>query len=305
MLRPLTMRGLPLLLAVAIAAPARAQDPAGGPGVCVLSAGEGGRLQAVRGALQSSLEPRAEAVDVRWVTPHEDLHPRCGRLAVAVGRRALRAALARLPDTPLVFAGVSTPETVVAGRDDVAGVSLDPDPEEVLGTLRRLSRGARRVGAVYDPRATGAYVRRAGEAARTAGLTLEALPAGSIGEALRALRRFEAEAPVDALWLLPDPTTTGRETVRYALELAERRRIPVIGLSRWYVEQGAAFARVVRPESMGRRAAEVARARLAGEPVDPVVFSPSHRMLYSRRTARRLGLELPPDLLQAAEEVGP
>ncbi len=113
-----------------------------------------------------------------------------------------------------------------------------------------------------------------------------ALPARSVGEAVRAYYRFEKELPVDALWLLPDGTTTVQETVYYALELAHWRRMVLIGVSRWYVASGALFALVPRPASPGAAAAEC-------------------DLYVNERTASRLGLRIPRRLLESAAQVLP
>ena len=176
-------------------------------------------------------------------------------------RRLLPLLLVALAAAPTVRAATDAPRPAGVATSTVA------EPRRVLETLREMAPRARRIGVVYDPAQTGPLVEEAQVAARALGLELVALPARSVGEAVRAYYRFEKELQADALWLLPDGTTTVQETVYYALELAHWRRMVLIGVSRWYVASGALFALVPRP---------------AGAEYDLYVNS---------RTAARLGLK--------------
>lgn len=189
--------------------------------------------------------------------------------------RLALAALLALAATPAVHAAADGP------RPGAVAAASYADPRRVLETLREMAPRAQRIGLVYDPAQTGPLVEEARGAARALGLELVAQPARSVREAVRAYYRFERELQVDALWLLPDGTTTVQETVYYALELAHWRRMVLIGVSRWYVASGALFALVPRP---------------AGAEYDLYVNS---------RTAARLGLRVPRRLLDSAAEVLP
>lgn len=287
-----------LAFAVATALAGGGGRAAGGePGVCIAVAG--GEYAAVADAAERALGVAALRLDVRDGRQREALAAGCERLVIAVGPDALAVAGASAPRSPIVH--VMATSARESGRP---GVLVGADPRRVLDTLRKLAPAARRIGAVFDPGLTGELVADAQEAARGLGLELVALPARSVGEAVRAFRRFERELRVDALWLLPDGTTTVQETVYYALELAHWRRIPVIGPSRWYVASGALFALAPRPESSGAAAAELGQLMLRGAPAT-AVHAREHVLYVNRRTATRLGLEVPRALLEGAEEVLP
>src|SRR5512138_900382 len=274
---------LAALVALGGAPPAAAADT----GVCI--AADAGDDYAVA----------ASRLDVSERAQRDQLATGCGRLIVAVGPEALRSANALAPRTPTVH--------VMAGRARPGGlgVSADAEPKRVLETLQAMAPAAKRIGAVYDPGQTGPLVEEAQAAARALGMELVALPARSVGEAVRAFYRFEKELHVDALWLLPDGTTTVQETVYYALELAHWRRMVLIGVSRWYVASGALFALVPRPASLGAAAAELAQPVLRGEPPPALVRAREYDLFINERTASRLGLRVPRRLLESAEQVLP
>lgn len=267
-------------------------------GVCVAVSGE--EHVAVAGAARRALGVPSERVDVRERRGLEALAARCGRLVVAVGPGAARAAAEVAPAAPVVHAMV--PES---SGPRGPGVATGPDPRRVLETLLAMAPRARRVGAVYDPDQTAGMIDGARAAARELGVEIVALPVSSAGEAVRAFRRFERELAVDALWLLPDGTATVQETVYYALEIAHWRRMAVIGISRWYVASGALFAMLPAPEAIGTAAGELGRALLRGDAPPSLVYAEKAELYVNERTASRLGLSVPRRLLESAEQVLP
>ncbi len=268
------------------------------PDICI--AVSGGEYGAVADAAERALGQPARRIEVRDGPQRAALPSKCGRLIIAVGSEALRIAGERAPGVPVVH--VMAENARASGRP---GVLLDPDPRTVLETLRRLAPNVRRIGAVFNPDATGPLVADAQASARALGMELVALPVRNVGEAVRAFHRFERELSVDALWLLPDGTATVQETVYYALELAHWRRMVVIGLSRWYVASGALFALSPRPESYGAAAGELAGQVLRGTAPAGAVHARDYALYVNQRAAIRLGLKVPRQVLESAEQVLP
>jgi putative ABC transport system substrate-binding protein len=294
------------LIAVAVAggsARAVTTDPAAGAGVCVVGAGDD--YHEVVEDIQRTIGPRSVRLDVRKVSQPAELARQCGRLIVAVGREALRAAVQTPETTPVVFTMVSSPGALVDGRRAVSGISLDADPARVVALLKKVEPNVRRIGVVYNPQATGDLVNAASAAARAQGMELVALPVSSIGDAIKAFHRFEKEISIDALWLLPDATATAQETVRYALELVDWKRISLVGLSRWYVTQGALFALAPHTSTQGAQAARMALDLLHGGAAQGVRYASDYVLLFNTRAARRLGIKPPREVLEQAEEVSP
>lgn len=286
------------ILAFAAAALAVRAPPAHADGVCVAYSGSE-HASAARAAARALGEPAAR-LDVGDSRDRDALASRCGRLVVAIGAEAVRAAEALAPGSPLVCA--PAPPGGAGGRH---AVSADADPRRVLETLSAMAPRARRVGAVYDPARTGDLIAVAQAAARDLGVELVALPVRTVGEAVRAFHRFERELRADALWLLPDGTATVQETVYYALELARWRRMAVIGPSRWYVASGALFAIQPTPEGSGTAAGELGAQVLRGGAPSGAVYARDLALFVNARTAERLGLRVPAPLLDRAAQVLP
>jgi hypothetical protein len=291
----------PVALALALVAGlAAGPAPAGAAegGVCI--AVSGGEHAAVADAAQRALGVPAHRIDVRDGGERAALASRCGRLIIAVGAEALRAADALAPSARVVH--VMAPGARGSGRP---GVLPDADPRRVIETLQKMAPRVRRIGAVFNPDLTGELVAEAVASARELGIELLPLPARTVRDAVRAFRRFETEVPVDALWLLPDGTATVQETVYYALELAHWRRMAVIGLSRWYVASGALFALLPTPESCGAAAGELGQQLLRGAAPAGDVHAREYALYLNQRAATRLGLKVPRQVLESAEQVLP
>lgn len=288
-----------LAFAVAVAlAPRLAWSDVPEPDICI--AVSGSEYGAVADAAQRALGQPARRIDVGDGRQRAALASRCGRLIIAVGSEALRAAGESAPSSPVVH--VMAANARASGHP---GVLPEADPRTVLETLRRMAPSARRIGAVFNPDATGPLVAEAQASARALGMELVAIPVRTVGEAIRAFHRFEKELPVDALWLLPDGTATVQETVYYALEIAHWRRMAVIGLSRWYVASGALFAMLPRPESLGAAAGELGQQVLRGTPPTGAVHARDYALYVKQSAATRLGLKVPRQVLESAEQVLP
>ena len=237
------------------------------------------------------------------------LRAQCTKAVLALGAAAVRRAQSLLPDVPLVYAAVAGAyhSTPPSGKR-VTGVPWDAPATAVLQLLHTAAPAVQRVGVVYEPQASGAFVQTARPAAQALGLTLVEQPVASLGEAVRAFNRFEKELPVQALWLLADATATARETVFYALELAHWQRIPVLGPSRWYVAHGALLALQPHAAAHGQAAAQLLLQMLQGRvstPPPPADVAVLYDLLLNRQVAGQLDLHLPRSLLERAQDLLP
>jgi putative tryptophan/tyrosine transport system substrate-binding protein len=286
-----------LLLLQALLLAGLTQIPAAPPpGACVVASEERGDARAAAAAALSVLEgaTRLTATQAQGT----DLSARCSGV-VALGAPAWNAV--RTGNVPVVVALVPGVQALEGGP--VAAVVPDPDPDLILGTLAAMAPRARRIGVVYDPDVTGALVSRARDVAEAREIEIVARIARDQAAAIRAFHSLEREVEIDALWILPDRTTTTYETAHQALKLAHWKRIPVVGPSRWYVANGALFALEPNHEDHGRLAAERLRAILAGQEVPRTSHAESGRLLVNRRTLDRLGLRLSPRLQSQVSEL--
>ncbi|OGR04798.1 MAG: hypothetical protein A2511_12865 [Deltaproteobacteria bacterium RIFOXYD12_FULL_50_9] len=111
----------------------------------------------------------------------------------------------------------------------------------------------------------------------------------------------------DALLLLPDLGLLTATAVEETYLFSFRAKIPILGLSEKHVRQGALFALVFDPVSVGRMLGERAAQSLAGADIGQIPPAPStHFDLYvNRETARKMGITIPDAMFKMAKAVFP
>jgi putative ABC transport system substrate-binding protein len=90
-----------------------------------------------------------------------------------------------------------------------------------------------------------------------------------------------------------------------AAELALKHRVPAVSVPRWFAEQGGLMAYSPRYVDLFRKAAVYVDKILKGaKPADLPVEQPTHfDLVFNMKTAKALGLEIPPTVLARADEV--
>jgi putative ABC transport system substrate-binding protein len=103
--------------------------------------------------------------------------------------------------------------------------------------------------------------------------------------------------------VIPDAFTIGHRAE--ITLLAARYRVPAVYWSRFFAEVGGLLSYGVNPLSEFRRAASYADRILKGDkPTDLPVQAPTKfELVINLKTARTLGLTVPPSLLATADEV--
>ena len=226
------------------------------------------------------------------------------------GARAAKAATSTIPivfsvgEDPVklgLVASIGRPKGNATGINFFTGELV----AKRLAILHELVPGAARVGVFINPSdAPRAEILR-GEvqaAARDIGVQLQILYPSTSREmeaGFAALVRDRA----DALFVGPDPFFNGRR-VELA-NMAARHAIPTAFAAREYVDAGGLMSYGTSLADMFRQVGIYAGRILKGaKPADlPVLQSTKFELVINLRTARILGLEVPPTLLARADEV--
>ena len=118
----------------------------------------------------------------------------------------------------------------------------------------------------------------------------------------RAIPAF-ARGPNDGLIVASSPLAARHRNV--IIKLADTHRLPAVYSFRYYVMDGGLIAYGPDPIDPFRRAAEYVDRILKGEkPADLPVQQPTKfELVINLKTAKALGLEVPPSLLARADEV--
>jgi len=174
-----------------------------------------------------------------------------------------------------------------------------------LGLLHDLVPKAVRVVVLVNPANTvnaEATLREIPEAARGLGLQIQVINASTSREIDAAFATVVRER-ADALFVAPDAFLISRR-VQLAT-LAARHAIPATYASREVVEVGGLMSYGTDIVDMYRQAGVYTGQIVKGaKPADlPVLQSTKFEFVINLQTARALGLEVPPGLLTAADEV--
>lgn len=173
-----------------------------------------------------------------------------------------------------------------------------------LDLLKRVVPKASCVAVLHDPadRSNVLLLKGLQEAAPALGLTLQPLEVREFGEfegAFIAMSRERADALFGAPGVL---TFEHRKTV---VALAAKSRIPTLWGHRQFVDVGGLMSYAVNFYDQCRRAATYVDQILKGaKPSDLPVQQPTKfEFILNHKTARMLGLTVPPTLLALADEV--
>ena len=213
---------------------------------------------------------------------------------------------------PIVFVSGSDPvdfglvESIARPGGRITGVnSLFSDvTAKRLSLLQELLPGIRRVVSFYSPvNMTGQKaVLVAGETARTLGLEYVERACRS-PEEVRARISALAGEQADAYFFVPDSLVLAHDQL--LLDAASALRLPVMSHELDIVARGALAGYGVSYRELGRQAGDYAARILTGTPARdlPVQSVTKVAFAINLKTARTLGVAIPPTLLARADEV--
>jgi putative ABC transport system substrate-binding protein len=261
------------------------------------------------------VEGQNVATEFRWAEGRNDQLPilaadlvsRQVAVIFAGGPPAARAAKTATTRIPVVFTSGDDPIKIglVSSLNrpgaNVTGVSIQFGEVQVkrLELLRDLIPKARSIGLVFDP---AAYREEVETAARRLGLQLHAVPVAAEDE-IDAAFAFFANHRVDAVLV-----GTAPRFYSWRLQIIRRAAsasLPAIYELSQYVTDGGLMSYGASVADAYRQAGTYVARILKGEnPGDlPVVQPTKFELVINLKTAKALGLEIPPTLLARADEV--
>jgi putative ABC transport system substrate-binding protein len=313
-----------LLGGTAVAWPlaARAQQPAL-PVVGFVSGGgsadaSADRARAFRKGLGESgyVEGQNVTVEYHWLEGQLDRLPalmadlvrRRVAVIVTLGDATAAAAKAATATIPIVFTVSEDPvkkglvASLARPGGNATGINFFAGEMRAkrLGLLRDLVPKAVRVAVLNNP-ASGP-VTDVEEAAHTIGLQIQILNATTIGEIDAAFATIARDRP-DAIFVVDDSFLTSRRV--QITNLAARDRIPAAYVGREDVAAGGLMSYGTDIPDRFRQVGVYTGNILKGaKPADlPVVQSTKFELVINLKTAKALGITVPPNLLAIADEV--
>ena len=214
---------------------------------------------------------------------------------------------------PIVFSVVNDPvgqgfvATLAHPGGNITGFTFIDFPliGKWLDMLKETAPGIKRAILMFNPQTVPYYPLYLREFKSTTGSSaaeLSAMPVGDEAE-IEAVTAACAREPGGGLIVAPDPFTNVRRSLIMAL--AQRHRLPAIFSFRQFVLEGALISYGPNTTDIVRRSASYVDRILKGEkPADLPVQAPTkYELVINLKTAKALGLDVPPTLLARADEV--
>jgi len=213
---------------------------------------------------------------------------------------------------PVIFINISDPVDLGLVRSlahpggNITGFSnfLLELPGKQLELINEVIPKVSRVGVISSPLSTPGAKMRVKEleaVAKSMGMLLQVIDGRE--EAERAFVSAKKHH-TDAFIILPSPPLLGRETKRL-IDLALKNRIPTIHTSRSSVENGGLMS--YGPDFMDlyhRAAVYVDKILKGANPADlPVERPTKFELVINLKTAKQIGLTIPPNVLARADRV--
>lgn len=230
---------------------------------------------------------------------------------VAMNTPGTRAAMAATKTIPIVMGEVGDPvatgfvSNLARPEGNVTGVSnlCGELAAKRLSLLKEAVPTARRIAVMLNPNdpITAVQVKDAQRAAPSIGVEARLFPVRTIAELEAGLESMLAWRPDAALWLCGQQAVLEQHTVN----LMSKHRLPVMPYRGEAVPAGGLMSYSPdRSEAMRRVASYVDRILKGAKPADLPVEQPTKIDLFvNLKTAKALGLTIPPSLLLRADQV--
>ena len=233
--------------------------------------------------------------------------------AVLVAGDPALAQLSKLPSTiPIVFTQVSEPvdsgfiPSLARPGGHITGFqNFEPAMGgKWLSVLMEIAPNVKRVGAMYSSDAAphASFLRATEVAAPSLGVSISIVDVQDSGGIERGITTF-ASQPDGGLLVFPHPNTiANRGSIN---SLAARHRLPAIYPYRYFATDGGLISYGPDQIDQWRGAARYIDRILRGEkPADLPVQAPTKfELVINLKTAKTLGLTVPPTMLARADEV--
>ena len=259
-------------------------------------------------------------LDIRWAAGEPELFRRYAAELVALApdvilgavTTSVRALLEVTRTIPIVFAAATDPvgggliASLARPGGNVTGFSVQEFGlrAKSLELLKEFAPRIARVAVLRDSATTGGIAQFAAvqTAAPTLGVELTSIDVRDAGEIERTVAAFAREPNGG---LIVTNTSRGEIHRELIIKLAARERLPAVHPWRHWVSEGGLFSYGPDTIDQYRRVAAYVDRILKGEKAAdlPVQAPTKYELVINLKTAKALGLTVPPTLLARADEV--
>jgi len=173
-----------------------------------------------------------------------------------------------------------------------------------LGMLKEIAPQTKRVALIANPKVSAYYyyLRTAQQVARSFAIELVPSPVDTTTDIEGVIRSF-ADTPNGGLFFPPNVASQAHRDL--VIGLAARYRLPAVYAFRYFPLEGGLMSYGIEQVDVFRQAASYVDRILRGaKPAElPVQAPTNYKTVVNLKTAKALGLDVPPSLLVRADEV--
>lgn len=228
-------------------------------------------------------------------------------LVLGVATPMAQAAMQNITDVPVLFTAVTDPvaadlvDSNEAPGSNVTGTSDLTPVADQIDLITEIRPETKKIGVVYSSGEVNSQVlvELAREAAKAHGIEIVEATVTNAGELKQAT---EALGDVDAIYTPSDNLVISG--IGAIVGVAEERGILVVGADAAHVEGGAVATIGIDYEKLGHQTGEMA-VRILKDGADPATMavetSNALQLVINPESAKRIGIELPADLVERAD----
>lgn len=215
---------------------------------------------------------------------------------LAIGPDAAKAVDEVRPSAPVLLTLVPNGEKAVSAELKAKVVPMFVPAQRQAKVIRSVLPSAKRIGVIYDPTQSKALVAELDAAASSVGLTLLREEVTARKEVIGAVRTLVGR--VDVLWLVPDATVLGTDTIKFMVQTSIQSKVPLVGFSQGLTKAGALLSVEAEFDEMGKKAAQAVRKGPGTQPE-----APQGKIYLNARSAELLGISIPSGVRSQAARV--
>ena len=233
-----------------------------------------------------------------WTNAARKLKALGSDVIVAYGLPATLATMKETSNTPIVFAGVYSPETMNVGGGNVTGISSTVSLRTVLRKLKSIS-DLTQIGIIFNKTEKDSIIQAREVKKYEKNIGFKTV-------LINISRDFESEkiAGLDALILTSCSAGMCKPHLPEIVAQARKHKVPTVALLSG-AESMVLLTFSAAAQEQGQQAASMLRKVLQGENPDKIpVQNPEHlELILNLKEARAMGIEVPAEVLDAATRV--
>lgn len=225
------------------------------------------------------------------------------RAIFTIGMPATKLAKERIKNIPIFFSMVNNPQDLGFIGNTVSGICSDVPIQFLLDKLKAIDTKIKSIGIVYNPENTGEIIKEAEEAAKLMGLKMVEYKVFSEKDVTGALKEISEKG--NALLLIRDKTVINKKTVDDVILSTLENKVSTVAYSEYLVKLGFLFSLTPDYFSLGKQIGNIICMNQTGKfkTLPSIIFPEVLKFSLNLKTAKQIGLAIPPDILATVDDI--